>query len=263
MPSRRSFTPSKTIVSKEQAIIDASSPSFSNSLAISPFRRTTTIKTIVRASRFDVKRCRNSQQCPDRPAGQLLGFAPRVSARRHPSDNFTLTFSLDSRGRCRNSQQCPDRPAGQLLGFAPRVSARRHPVEHGSPAICASGPLPSVQTTKSPPSGVCRACTTNNRGCRRASCQADARSLVHAHLRNRKITAALGIGHAGVRYHVRNIFAKLDARTPRITRPARPPEQYPGADSSGAVAGPHCWTGRTKHISGEDRSQTAAPSGHC
>ena len=45
---------------------------------------------------------------------------------------------------------------------------------------------------------------------------------MHAHLRNKKITAALGIGHAGVRYHVRNIFAKLDARTPRITRTARP-----------------------------------------
>ena len=177
----------QTILGKEQAIIDASSPSFSNSLAISPFRRTTTIKVIVRASRFHVKRCRNSQQRPDRPAGPLLGFVPRVSARRHPE-------------------------------------------EHGSPAICASGPLPSVQTKKSPPSGVCRACTTDNRGCRRASCQADAhdsrdpgrheqidtemvaiagarirlpwaeesceeaRSLVHAHLRNKKITAALGIG---------------------------------------------------------------------
>ena len=107
----------QTILSKEQAIIDASPPSFSDSLAISPFRRTTTINAIVRASRFHVKRCRNSQQRPDRPAGQLLGFVPRVSARRHPE-------------------------------------------EHGSPAICASGPLSSVQTTKYPPSGVCRACTT-------------------------------------------------------------------------------------------------------
>ena len=93
----------QTILGKEQAIIDASSPSFSNSLAISPFRRTTTIKAIVRASRFHVKRCRNSQQRPDLPAGPLLGFVPRASARRYPE-------------------------------------------EHGSPAICASGPLLSVQT---------------------------------------------------------------------------------------------------------------------